>query len=122
MEEVMEHTPIPWYTELVTKTDTGLQATIICARNDSRWPSGGRTIAEVGHWRDRIDPEADAQFIVRAVNNHDKLLAALEGLVGAFRDNPNKPSDSKDWAYTISTDIFAEGIPRARDAIEEAQK
>jgi hypothetical protein len=50
-----------------------------------------------------------------------KLLAALEGLVGAFRDNPNKPRNSKDWEYTIETDVFAEAIPQARAAIEAAK-
>ena len=72
-----KHTPGPWYTELVTRTATGLQATIICARDDSHWKSGGRTIAVVGHWRDRIDPEADARLIASA----PALLEALEAFL-----------------------------------------
>ena len=75
----MEHTPGPWYTELVTITATGLKSTYVCARDNSHWPSGGRTIAEVGHWRDRVDPEADARLIAAA----PALLEALEKVLRA---------------------------------------
>jgi hypothetical protein len=61
-----------------------------------------------------------AETDLRAVNA--KLLAALEGLAGAFRDNPNKPRNSKDWEYMIETDVFAAAIPQARAAILEAKK
>ena len=61
-----EHTPGPWHTELVTKTDTQLQATLVVGADDSIWPSFGRTIAEVGHWRDRPNSEADAHLIAAA--------------------------------------------------------
>jgi hypothetical protein len=74
-----KHTSGPWYTELITRTATGLRGTIILARTDSHWPSGGRTIAEVGHWRDRVDPEADAYLIAAAPELLEVLEAFLNG-------------------------------------------
>lgn len=68
----------PWYTELVTITSTQLQATNVCALADSHWPSGGRNLAGIGHWRDRVDPEADADFIAHAREDIPWLLEQLE--------------------------------------------
>ncbi|KKL99779.1 hypothetical protein LCGC14_1811000 [marine sediment metagenome] len=79
----MEHTPIPWkldskptdYPQTVTSND-------------------GTVVALTG------DDRANATFIVRAVNNHAKLLAALENMLV----NPNYYGK------------------KARAAIEEARK
>lgn len=64
----MSHTPTPW-----RHTDAGIV-------------SGGRVICEAPihyleshkHW-----PE-NAEFITRACNNHDALLAALTDILGTF--------------------------------------
>ncbi len=69
----------------------------------------------------QVDMDRVAQIArLRAVNA--KLLEALETLTGAFQDNPNKPLNSKDWEYTIDTEVFAAAIPQARAVIEEAKK
>ena len=61
----------------------------------------------MGHWRDRINPEADASLIVRAVNNHAQLLAALDALM------PLRISHQRDgWAADFN---------RARAAIKAAK-
>ena len=60
-----EHTPTPWATkeEMIHAED-----------------GDGRTIATMNHHQ-RGHNDADAEFIVRAVNAHDKLLAVLEDLL-----------------------------------------
>ena len=76
-----QYTPGPWHMELVTKTSTQLQATMVVGADNSIWPSFGRTIAEVGHWRDRVNPEADARLIAVA----PELLEALDQLLMAVQ-------------------------------------
>ena len=44
--------------------------------------ANGASIATL--WRDGAERTANAAFIVRACNNHDALLEALEGLYGAI--------------------------------------
>ena len=73
----MKHTPGPWTTETFVKT--GIEVTIVHATKG--WAKSGmanrRTVAEVGHWKDRPNPEADAYLIAAA----PELLEALEGLL-----------------------------------------
>jgi hypothetical protein len=75
------------------------------------------------HFGDNIDTaEYDANFIMCKLHAAaPALLEALEALEGAFKDNPNKPHGSKDWLYTINTDVFSAAIPQARDAIDLAK-
>lgn len=58
----MEHTPIPW-----KKSDSGLPT------DPLGWDIWGEQLVACA------TNEANAEFIVRAANNHAKLLAALEG-------------------------------------------
>ena len=120
----MEHTPLPWAwvkTPTYVKWDiqTGGDELILSFSGPVLEAVGGE--GALGAWGSLSISEADAEFIIRAVNSHYKLLEALERLVRAFQDNPNKPRDSKDWAYTINTDVFAEGIPQAHAAIKAAK-
>jgi hypothetical protein len=63
-----EHTPGPWTVEELTNTSTGLKESYIEASKG--WADSGmagrRTVAIVGHWRDRPNPQADAELIAKA--------------------------------------------------------
>lgn len=64
----MEHTPLPWMRNGQTTQDWW--------RIDG---SGERTGFDfLAHPTAIVPDDADAEFIVRAVNNHDALLSALE--------------------------------------------
>ena len=91
-----EYTPGPWYTERVTIFATQREETIVCARNDSHWPSSGRTIAAVGHWRDRIDPEADARLIEAAPDLLAALISAEAVLEEVYLEDSGEESNSPD--------------------------
>ena len=68
-DEQMTHTPIPW--KLDAKPTDYPQAVA---------SSDGTVVAITGNDR------ANAAFIVRAVNSHADLLAALESIVGIIAD------------------------------------
>ena len=113
MEGIMEHTPIPWnatccaaWTRCSTNSPLSKPSYSLYA------PSAGvGTI--VGHYKPAMflteaEAQANANLIVRAVNNHAKLLAELEGLM------PLRVSHQRDgWAADFD---------RAGDVIEEATK
>jgi hypothetical protein len=65
-----EHTPTPWK---VTADERG---SIVRADTTESQP-----IASM--WHNGDDPAANAALIVKAVNNHDALVAALENICGA---------------------------------------
>lgn len=74
---MVAHSPLPWSVGGRTTANVGLERQIVSA--DGRVVSRAqRYTDEPGHL-DRND--ADAEFIVRAVNNHKELLAALKGIV-----------------------------------------
>ncbi len=89
----MEHTPIPWAVR-----DNKLE---ISSAHD---PNGSTATCHL---------RVNAAFIVRAVNNHEKLLAALEGL------------DTEYTRLCVATMDYASNRPeivqQARDAIEAAK-
>lgn len=68
-----KHTPTPW--EVFTDNETGLFS---IGRKTSDY-SG----TEYGIVAESIDLKANAEFIVRAVNNHQALVEALNELVNA---------------------------------------
>lgn len=61
MSEQTKHTPTPWRYEASTKTIRSVPANYWLATMDS--------------WDGAIDNEANADFIVKAVNNHDPLIS-----------------------------------------------
>ncbi|MDP2952895.1 MAG: hypothetical protein Q8O76_06235 [Chloroflexota bacterium] len=65
-----EHTPTPWVVD----------AKPIMGNSGPAIRTVGRHIARMG-WNDEED-KANAAFIVRAVNSHDGLLAAVKALLG----------------------------------------
>ncbi len=87
----MEHTPIPW-----TSDGTDIYA-------------GGLIVAQASF---RLDQwEANAAFIVRAVNNHAKLLEALEQAVLFIEGVFPEPSP-----------LLKQDLAFYQAAIEEAKK
>jgi len=68
-------------------------------------------IRGVGRKATREEQEANAEFIVRAVNNHDELLAAANALVIPF--------DGAMWAGPPATLVAA--LDRLRLAIAKAE-
>lgn len=61
----VSHTPTPWQTD----QDGFIES------------MAGTYIAEVSSDSDKAEAQADAEFIVRAVNSHEELLDALERIV-----------------------------------------
>jgi len=99
------HTPTPW------SRDEEADRTMITPEYDPCY-----YIGEL--WSDKKDPDgrypgdgerlANADFIVKAVNSHDELLTALEGLMGLW--------DREDVA-----DTWSEDFERAQAAIAKAK-
>ena len=109
----MEHTPIPW--ELHTETNGG-NSVRIC-QPDSSQERGCRPVAEAEILgRERKEAEANATLIVRAVNNHAKLLEALEGMLKTHCELVNS-GDCGFWEVEEEEEVI-----QAREAIEEARK
>lgn len=99
----MTPTPIPW--ELHAWTDAH-NSVRICEPDHSQ-ERGCQPIAEAEILgRQREEAEANAAFIVRAVNNHAKLLTALEMALKDFEQHGH----AAPWWR------------QAREAIEEAKK
>ena len=74
----MEHTKLPWLQAHRIKAN-GMYGTEIFSKD-------GRTIAELAWYPKPMDSgvigtyrQANAEFIITACNNHEKLLAALKG-------------------------------------------
>jgi hypothetical protein len=102
----MNHTPTPW-------TAKGY---------DVRAGQAGRMIAYTGphHTPDdqypkgcKLEDEANAAFIVKAVNCHDELVEALENCLSAF--------ETHYVAGEKLSDIYSARIERARAAIAKAK-
>lgn len=76
----MKHTPGPWTITEFTNTSTGLDISHI--ESSKGWANSGmagkRTVAEIGHWKDRPNPEHDAKLIAAA----PELLEALKITTG----------------------------------------
>lgn len=69
------HTPTPWNTARVF-VDSNQDDILLFGKNSDK---SAHTIADCGVWSDPTD-QANAQFIVHAVNNHDSLLKACKTL------------------------------------------
>ncbi len=82
-----EHTPTPWRVEEGTDLIWGA-----CDPDDLTSRGMGYSIVEgkPPHWKpykpSRDEREANAAFIVKAVNNHEALVQALQALVDQVND------------------------------------
>ena len=114
MEETMEHTPIPWGKRSYDGDIWGFDFVIVTPNyNDSIWVGGADAA------------EANAAFIVRAVNNHYKLLAALEASEAySARIHTSSPpwDDCLNGGCFWCSDCANRVINMRREAIKEARK
>lgn len=109
------HTPTPWTIQGAEIRATGREfPTIICDPFSGQWENTDGT-------RRRLLPiderEANAAFIVRACNNHDPLVAALENLLTASEilDGQESPPDEADVTH------FLNCAQQARAALQAAR-
>lgn len=78
-----EHTPTPWYVVRMR----GWDGPVIGRRSqyEADLVSGdvplAKMIDKASHWENSFPVEANAAFIVKAVNNHERLVEALHGLI-----------------------------------------
>ena len=76
------HTKGPWTVEVLQElTDTGERRPASYISSSQGWANSGmagkRTIAVVGHWRDRPNPEDDARLIAAAPTTYQACVDAL---------------------------------------------
>ena len=117
------HTKGPWTTEVLQELTTGgerMPASYISSSQG--WANSGmagkRTIAIVGHWKDRPNPEDDARLIAAA----PELLEALKLLVYA---NDNKGTCACGYDGKLTSDlcpIHGVGACKATKAIRKAKE
>ena len=77
------HTPGPWTTEVLQELTTGgerMPASYISSSQG--WANSGmagkRTVAIVGHWKDRPNPEDDALLIAAAPELYREFIVSIE--------------------------------------------
>ena len=100
------HTPGPWTTKEMMELQTGGErrpATYISA--SWGWAAPRRTIAIVGHWRDRPNPQDDARLIAAA----PELLAACKKTAAIVIDG----YDAGNTELNDAWDACVEAIARA---------
>ena len=73
----MKHTPTPWKVGLITKSGDSVYVDVSQDIEEVEVPIAGLL---------HHDTEANAAFIVKAVNNHYQLLEALEKIVRQTED------------------------------------
>ena len=86
MDEMNEtaHTPTPWHVD-----GTSIRASDGYGID---W-----YITEALEQAGDSDPGANAEYIVRAVNSHEALLAALEAIVNTYRTFRNVSVEDQGW-------------------------
>ena len=106
------HTPIPWRVSGCRMRTLSKHDNYLVVHGDEQERSP--LIAEVFTDDERLPVEANAEFIVRACNSHDKLLEALEGLtlLRTIKDGP----------HAGAVVIGPQGWHNAQDVLAEARR
>lgn len=94
------HSPLPWEVP-----DGGIRPAIFA--------EDGSHVASMSDTGD--EAEANAALIVRAVNAHDELVAALRDLTNAYPESDDDNSEANLWARYGSE--FASAVSKARAAL-----
>ena len=88
-----KHTPTPW--SIVPQND----GSSIIAKMHEDASKGFRIVCHAWLRRDsQAEDQANAAFIVRAVNAHDDLVAALSNLVAIIEDGNKATTESSSYA------------------------
>ena len=100
----MEHTKGPWEVEVLQElTDIGERRPASYISSSQGWANSGmagrRTIAIVGHWKDRPNPEADAELIAKAPAMYDRLASA-RAIMQKFVDKVDRGEARSTVTYT----------------------
>ena len=100
----MKHTKGPWtVTAAEELTITGERRPASYISSSQGWANSGmagrRTIAVVGHWKDRPNPEADAELIAKAPAMYDKLASA-RAIMQKFVDKVDRGMAKSIETYT----------------------
>ena len=111
------YTPGPWTTETameLTSSGERRPATYISATKG--WANSGmakqRTVAIVGHWRDRPNPESDARLIAAAPDLLDALEVFLHYMERDF--DMSGDDDHLSGAIMLAYNKALEAIEKAR--------
>lgn len=94
---VVAHSPLPWRKAF----SENQQWLVVNGLGDD-----GDVIARIPRFKDFID-QADAEFIVRACNAHDELIAALRAIKRRIHfigmpQEPFRDDDAPDWRKEIA--------------------
>ncbi len=82
----MEHTKLPWRVEPLNSG--GLIVSTADPHND-----GSNEVCEInGHWVHKHVQEGNAEFIVKACNNHERLVDALQRITKIETNYQELPS------------------------------
>ena len=118
-----KHTPTPWQAWHVHRAHTGFRCAVNAINEHSTEQVG------VCYGADVTIVRANAEFIVRACNAHDKLVEALESLVAGIDRTECTCSDAYKARGLVDPscprchlDVSDEDMDKARAAIEAAKE
>ncbi len=96
----MTHTKTPWKYEEETET--------IRSTPSNYW------IASMDSWDGAVNNEANARFIVKAVNNHEQLVEMLKSCLNILKDQEIlKEYQNNNQAKIIALSIIEKAISKA---------
>lgn len=110
-----EHTPTPWRT---WEPETSKLITVECDAGTAENPITGKHICTTGH-RNHAEAQANAAFIVKAVNCHEALTVALRRCLDAI--NAYGIADSKKYDSSREKVKLGYAALNASSALAEAE-
>lgn len=109
MNDISTHTPTPWCISYGQDQKTGEVAEYVSAEGRNMHGIKLATPWVEDAWDEDPEAKANARFIVKAVNSHDELVAALEGLV------------TPDNSLPLTANAYDNAIDNARQALATAR-
>lgn len=99
-QDTAQHTPTPWYLNVVD----GSQLELFAKDEDGSTVCTALVHGPAGEWR-TVGPihEANAAFIIRAVNAHEDLLNCCKGLAETLEDEFNMLESRVDREEVIAS-------------------
>ncbi len=100
-------TPIPWKLAEKCRLHIDNARLIRCEKEGADY--GAVACVNIGTESEMV--QENAEFIVKAVNNHDALVAALEGLLAHA---PAHKSIKKDFSYILHLEAARTALAKAK--------